>query len=281
MERILKTLLLFLPLCLFLLTGFIGVSCHAFFSPSPSSFLSSGSLLKSGAPFNLKKSPFSFFQQYRGGSTPSSSPSSPSSLLSPLSFSSSLSAFSSYHPLIQQTIQDLLPRFLEIDSHTMRIMSKLIIAFKEARLDSTDFHSVNGYGHGDIGREKYDLILAKLLATEAALVRIQFYSGTHAISTALFACLRPGDEFLSVSGHPYDTLEEVIGLRENSLTGKITGSLKDWGITYHQLPLIIEKEGEGEGEGERQKKTTVQFDLPKIKEFLDKNKKIKLIHIQR
>jgi len=92
-------------------------------------------------------------------------------------------------------------------------MKKILKLYQDEKIDASAFHGVLGYGHGDIGREKLDNIVAKLMGAEAALVRLQLFSGTHAISTALFACLRPGDAFLGVSGHPYDTLEEVIGLR--------------------------------------------------------------------
>jgi cystathionine beta-lyase family protein involved in aluminum resistance len=87
----------------------------------------------------------------------------------------------------------------------------------------------SGYGYGDIGREKLDLIVARLLGAEAAVVRLQFFSGTHAIASALFGALRPGNKILCVSGHPYDTLEEVIGLRDGHQTGSRIGSLLDWG----------------------------------------------------
>ena len=113
--------------------------------------------------------------------------------------------------MIEESAKSLMTRFWEIDMQTQRRMDMIISLFEEERIDSSAFHGVNGYGHGDIGREKLDNIVAKVLGAEAALVRLQLFSGTHAIATALFGCLRPGDTLLGVSGHPYDTLEEVIG----------------------------------------------------------------------
>ena len=89
-------------------------------------------------------------------------------------------------------------------------MQLILKAFEEHRVDASAFHGVNGYGHGDIGREILDLVVAQVLGAEMALVRLQFFSGTHAIASALFGCLRPQDTMLCVSGHPYDTLEEVL-----------------------------------------------------------------------
>jgi cystathionine beta-lyase family protein involved in aluminum resistance len=94
------------------------------------------------------------------------------------------------------------------------------------------FASVSGYGHGDQGREVLDRVAARVLQAEAAAVRLQFVSGTHAIAAALFGVLRPGDRLLALTGRPYDTLEEVIGIR-----GSGQGSLAEFGITYDELPL--------------------------------------------
>ena len=94
------------------------------------------------------------------------------------------------------------------------------------------FASVSGYGHGDLGREVLDRVFARVLQAEAAAVRLQFVSGTHAIAAALFGVLRPGDRLLAITGRPYDTLEEVIGLR-----GTGQGSLAEFGIAYDELPL--------------------------------------------
>lgn len=109
---------------------------------------------------------------------------------------------------------------------------KVLQAFQAERVSAYHLQGTTGYGLGDSGREVLDRIAARILGTEAALVRGQFVSGTHAIAAALFGVLRPGDHVLSVSGTPYDTLEEVIGLR-----GKGQGSLMDFGITHDTVPL--------------------------------------------
>jgi cystathionine gamma-lyase len=97
------------------------------------------------------------------------------------------------------------------------------------------FAGVSGYGHDDLGRETLDKVFALAVGAETAAVRVQFVSGTHAIACALFGVLRPGDEMLSVAGAPYDTLEEVIGIR-----GKNQGSLLDFGVNYRELALTSE-----------------------------------------
>ncbi|KZR83053.1 Methionine gamma-lyase [Synechococcus sp. MIT S9509] len=111
-------------------------------------------------------------------------------------------------------------------------LQKVLAAFKAERVGTQHFASVSGYGHGDQGREVIDRVFARVLGAEAAAVRLQFVSGTHAIAAALFGVLRPGDRLLSITGRPYDTLEEVIGLR-----GEGQGSLKDFGIDYEELKL--------------------------------------------
>jgi cystathionine beta-lyase family protein involved in aluminum resistance len=108
-------------------------------------------------------------------------------------------------------------------------------AFAAERLGTHHFASVSGYGHGDLGREVLDRVFARVLGAESAAVRLQFVSGTHAIAAALFGVLRPGDRMLALTGRPYDTLEEVIGLR-----GRGQGSLREFGIHYDELPLTPE-----------------------------------------
>jgi cystathionine beta-lyase family protein involved in aluminum resistance len=114
-------------------------------------------------------------------------------------------------------------------------LERVLAAFAAERLGVQHFASVSGYGHGDLGRETLDRVFARVLQAEAAAVRVQFVSGTHAIAAALFGVLRPGDRLLSLTGRPYDTLEEVIGLR-----GSGAGSLAEFGITYDELPLTAE-----------------------------------------
>ncbi|MEX0587829.1 MAG: aminotransferase class I/II-fold pyridoxal phosphate-dependent enzyme [Cyanobium sp.] len=112
-------------------------------------------------------------------------------------------------------------------------LARVLEAFAAERLGTQHFASVSGYGHGDQGREVLDRVMARVLQAEAAAVRLQFVSGTHAIAAALFGVLRPGDRLLSLTGRPYDTLEEVIGLR-----GSGQGSLAEFGITYDELELL-------------------------------------------
>jgi cystathionine beta-lyase family protein involved in aluminum resistance len=190
------------------------------------------------------------------------------------------------HPAIERGINALQSTFAAIDRRTLHHMNKIIQYYGEERVDSQSFHGVNGYGHGDLGREQYDNILAKLCGAEAAYVRLQFFSGTHAISTALFASLRPGDQMLCVSGKPYDTLEEVIGLRKNEQTDSLIGSLKDWGIEYKEIALLYADEvhpsqvSSGTSMVASSPLSGV-FDFESIAKELDSNPAIKLLHIQR
>ena len=112
-------------------------------------------------------------------------------------------------------------------------LQRVLEAFAAERLGVHHFASVSGYGHGDLGREVLDRVFARVLQAEAAAVRLQFVSGTHAIAAALYGVLRPGDRLLALSGRPYDTLEEVIGIR-----GCGQGSLAEFGITYDELDLL-------------------------------------------
>jgi cystathionine beta-lyase family protein involved in aluminum resistance len=111
-------------------------------------------------------------------------------------------------------------------------LERVLAAFAAERVGVHHFGSVSGYGHGDLGRETLDRVFARVLQAEAAAVRLQFVSGTHAIAAALYGVLRPGDRLLALTGRPYDTLEEVIGIR-----GSGQGSLAEFGITYDELPL--------------------------------------------
>jgi cystathionine beta-lyase family protein involved in aluminum resistance len=126
----------------------------------------------------------------------------------------------------------LLPIFSEIDTKVKQNLKKVLEAFKDCRVGVHHFSSVSGYGHDDLGRETLDKVFAQVMQAEAAAVRVQFVSGTHAIACALFGVLRPGDEMLAVAGAPYDTLEEVIGLR-----GTSQGSLAEFNIRYRELAL--------------------------------------------
>jgi cystathionine beta-lyase family protein involved in aluminum resistance len=112
-------------------------------------------------------------------------------------------------------------------------LERVLGAFRAERLGVHHFASVSGYGHGDLGREVLDRVFARVLQAEAAVVRLQFVSGTHAIAAALYGVLRPGDRLLALTGRPYDTLEEVIGIR-----GEGQGSLGEFGIAYDELDLL-------------------------------------------
>lgn len=134
---------------------------------------------------------------------------------------------------------------------------KVINAFWKENVSEADFNSTTGYGYADLGRDKIERIYSDIFKTEASLVRNQFISGTHALSTALFATLRPNDTLLSITGKPYDTLDSVIGLNDNP------SSLKSFGIKYAQIDLINNK-----------------FDKEKIKQYI-MNNRVKVIEIQR
>ena len=147
--------------------------------------------------------------------------------------------------------------FKEIDN-TEAYFSKLILdAFQEENINESHFNMTTGYGYNDLGRDAIEKVFAHTLKGEKALVRNQFISGSHALSTTLFAILRPGDTLLSISGLPYDTLHEVIGIKDNP------SSLKSFNINYEQIDLIDNK-----------------FDEEKILKTIQA-KKIKVIEIQR
>ena len=127
---------------------------------------------------------------------------------------------------------DLADRFASIDATAEYNQLKVMSAFREERVSAADLGSTTGYGYGDEGRDKLERIYARVFSSEAALVRPLIACGTHALSIALFGNLRPGDELLSGSGSPYDTLEEVIGIRPSR------GSLAEYGVTYSQVDLL-------------------------------------------
>jgi cystathionine beta-lyase family protein involved in aluminum resistance len=123
--------------------------------------------------------------------------------------------------------------FSGIDAEVKQNLHRVLSAFRQNRVGVHHFASMSGYGHGDLGREVLDQVFATIVGAEAAAVRVQFVSGTHAIAACLYGVLRPGDELLSVVGAPYDTLEEVIGIR-----GTGQGSLAEFGVSYRQLELL-------------------------------------------
>jgi cystathionine beta-lyase family protein involved in aluminum resistance len=134
--------------------------------------------------------------------------------------------------LILAAEKALLPIFNGIDGQVKGNIRRVLEIYRRQRVGVRHFASVSGYGHDDLGREALDKVFAEIVGAEAAIVRVQFVSGTHAIACALFGVLRPGNELLAVAGAPYDTLEEVIGTR-----GSGQGSLAELGISYRELAL--------------------------------------------
>ena len=123
--------------------------------------------------------------------------------------------------------------FRRVDAIAECNTGKVLDAMREARVSAAHFSPTTGYAYGDIGREKLDELFASIFRAERALVRTQFVSGTHALATVLFGLLRPGDELISLTGAPYDTMQTVIGHEKST-----RGSLKEFGIDYKELPLL-------------------------------------------
>ena len=161
------------------------------------------------------------------------------------------------HKLISTSENEIQEIFDKINETSFYFSEKVLNAFHKFRVSESHFMSTTGYGYNDIGRDVIENIFAEVLGGEDALVRSQFISGSHALTVALFAFLRPGDIMLSITGKPYDTLDEVIGIRENN------SSLKSFGISYEQIDLVND-----------------DFDYEQIRELLV-SKKIKLVEIQR
>lgn len=159
--------------------------------------------------------------------------------------------------LVDKCEKDVEKEFKKAEKICEYNSNKVLKAFQDNGVSEVDFGSTTGYGYGDIGREKIEKVFAQVLGAEDCLVRTQFISGTHALTVALFAFLRPGDTMLSINGKPYDTLDEVIGITENK------SSLKSFGVNYEQIELVDN-----------------DFDYEKIQERLQKSK-VKLIEIQR
>lgn len=141
----------------------------------------------------------------------------------------------------ESILDNLQDRFKEIDKVTEYNQLKVLKAMQDNKVAENCFYPSTGYGYNDIGRETLEKVYASVFKTEEALVRSQITCGTHALNVALAANLRPGDELLSPVGKPYDTLEEVIGIRDS------IGSLKEYGITYKQVDLIDDKDFDYEG----------------------------------
>ena len=134
--------------------------------------------------------------------------------------------------LSEKVEKEIKEEFEKIDKIKEKNSLKVLMACQKHNLSDMHFGTTTGYGYGDIGRDTIEKIFAEVLGAEDALVRNQFISGTHALTVALFAMLRPGDTLLSINGKPYDTLDEVIGLVENK------SSLISYGVKYEQIDLI-------------------------------------------
>jgi cystathionine beta-lyase family protein involved in aluminum resistance len=159
--------------------------------------------------------------------------------------------------LLQAAEKALSPIFDGIDASVKQNLKKVLNSFRDHRVGVHHFAGVSGYGHDDLGRQTLDKVFAEVMGAEAAAVRVQFVSGTHAIACCLFGVLRPGDEMLAVVGCPYDTLEEVIGLR-----GQNQGSLIEFDIHYRQLPLTndgkVDWQALGQAVGDRTRLVLIQ-----------------------
>ena len=162
--------------------------------------------------------------------------------------------------LYKKALNDVEEVFSSYDEIREYNQLKVLKAFQEERISESHFTNSSGYGYDDIGRDSLDKVYARVFNTESALVRPHFVNGTHAIGCALMGNLRTGDTMVCISGAPYDTLHNIIGIsgKEN------IGSLREYGVNYKQVDL---KNG--------------KFDLDKIKEVLLEDKTIKLVHIQR
>lgn len=159
--------------------------------------------------------------------------------------------------LKQEVIKEAAPIYQQIDEIAEYNTLKVLDAMRECRVSDAHFNTTSGYAYDDIGRGKLEELFAKVFGAERALVRTQFVSGTHTLATVLFGILRPGDELVSLTGTPYDTMQTVIGYANES-----KGSLKEFGVLYNELPMIDGK-----------------VDLAKIKDVV--TDKTKMVLIQR
>lgn len=162
--------------------------------------------------------------------------------------------------LYKSALKDVEEVFSSYDDIREYNQLKVLKAFQEERISESHFTNSSGYGYDDIGRDSLDKVYARVFNTESALVRPHFVNGTHAIGCALMGNLRTGDTMVCISGAPYDTLHNIIGISDK----ENIGSLKEYGVKYKQVDL---KDG--------------KFDFEKIKEVLSNDDTIKLVHIQR
>ena len=159
--------------------------------------------------------------------------------------------------IVEEAEKSLEEIFKKIDKQCEKNSFKVLNSFQKNEVTESCFNETTGYGYNDLGREKIEKVFKDILHAEDALVRGQFISGSHALTVCLFALLRPNDLLLSITGKPYDTLDEVIGIKDNP------SSLKSFKINYDQIELIND-----------------DFDYDKIEKYL-KNNKVKVIDIQR
>lgn len=159
--------------------------------------------------------------------------------------------------LIEECEKDCQSIFKKIDSLALLNSRKVLNSFHKREVSESCFYGTTGYGYNDNGREVIEKVFSDVLESESSLVRSQFISGSHALTVCFFALLRPNDLLLSITGKPYDTLDEVIGIKENA------SSLKSFGVEYAGIDLLDD-----------------DFDYDKIKDFLSNNK-VKVIEIQR
>lgn len=159
--------------------------------------------------------------------------------------------------LVEKCEKSCQEEFNKIDEICEYNSLKVLASFQKNQVTESCFNSTTGYGYNDLGRDTIELIFKDVLEAEDALVRSQFISGSHALTVCFFALLRPQDILLSITGKPYDTLDEVIGIKENK------SSLKSFGVKYAQIDLVND-----------------DFDYKRIEEYIKKNK-VKVIEIQR
>ena len=159
--------------------------------------------------------------------------------------------------LVVECENELEYEFKKIDDNKFFFSEQVLNSFKKNNLSENAFNSTTGYGYNDLGREIIEKVYADIFKSESAVVRSQFISGSHALNVTFFSLLRPGDLLLSISGCPYDTLHEVIGIKENP------SSLASFNINYHEIDLVND-----------------DFDYEAIESYL-KNTKVKVIEIQR
>lgn len=165
--------------------------------------------------------------------------------------------------LHEEALKQITPLFKEYDEIREYNQYKVLKAFQEENISDYHFTNSSGYGYGDVGRDTLDKVYARVFGAESALVRPQFVSGTHTISCVLYGILRPGDTLLAMTGAPYDTIHGIIGIGQEEQS-RNEGSLKDFGISYKEIPLIVE-----------------DIDVESTLDALRKDETIKMVHLQR